>query len=151
MDQIRSLRLMSTPRDIRRCAIQAMYQFDAGSANSPELVRTSLAESPGDADDHNKGFALALDAWAMREKADQSVAEITPEWPTHRQPILDRTILRLAYFEMTSGRTPPKVAINEAIELAREFSTEKSPLFVNGVLDKIYRTMKTDTEVANES
>jgi len=142
---------MSTPRDIRRCAIQAMYQFDAGSADSPELVKSSLSESPGDVEDHNKGFALAQEAWAIREQADQTVAELTPEWPTHRQPILDRTILRLAYFEMTSGRTPPKVAINEAIELAKEFSTEKSPLFVNGVLDKIYRTMKTDTEVASDS
>jgi transcription antitermination protein NusB len=142
---------MSTPRDIRRCALQAMYQFDASGADTPDVVKASLAESPGDAEDHSKGFALAVEAWAMREQADQAVAELTPEWPTHRQPILDRTILRLAYFEMTTGRTPPKVAINEAIELAKEFSTEKSPLFVNGVLDKIYRTMKTDTEVANES
>jgi len=142
---------MSTPRDIRRCAIQAMYQFDASGADNPELVKGSLADSPGDAEDHSKGFALAQEAWSLREQADRTVAELTPEWPTHRQPILDRTILRLAYFEMISGRTPPKVAINEAIELAKEFSTEKSPLFVNGVLDKIYRTMKTDAEVANES
>jgi N utilization substance protein B len=143
---------MSTPRDIRRCAIQAMYQFDASGADAPELVEASLSESPGDAQDHHRGFALAVDAWAMREQADHAVAELTPEWPTHRQPVLDRTILRLAYFEMTSGRTPPKVAINEAIELAKEFSTEKSPLFVNGVLDKIFRTMKSGAAAdTNES
>ena len=53
--------------------------------------------------------------------------------------MVDRNILRLAYFEMASGQTPPKVAINEAVELAREFSTQKSPAFVNGVLDKIMR------------
>jgi len=142
---------MSTPRDIRRCAVQAMYQFDSSGADALDVVKGSLSESPGDAEDHDRGFALAVEAWAQREQADRVVAELTPDWPTHRQPILDRTILRLAHFEMTSGRTPPKVAINEAIELAREFSTEKSPLFVNGVLDKIYRTMKPDPEVANET
>jgi len=67
------------------------------------------------------------------------VAALSPDWPTHRQPVVDRNILRLAYFEIVSGAAPPKVAINEAVELAREFSTEKSPAFVNGVLDKIMK------------
>jgi len=48
---------------------------------------------------------------------------------------------------MTSGLTPPKVAINEAIELAREFSTDRSPMFVNGVLDKIFKTMKVQADM----
>lgn len=133
---------MTNSRDIRRCAVQALYQFDAGGAESPEIVRASLDDSPGDKQTHDQGFALATRAWASREQADAAVAELAPEWPTHRQPILDRSILRLAYHEMRSGSTPPKVAINEAVELAREFSTEKSPMFINGVLDKIYRTLK---------
>ncbi len=69
------------------------------------------------------------------------MAALAPEWPTYRQPVVDRNILRLAYFEIESGQTPPKVAINEAVELAREFSTQKSPAFVNGVLDKIMRNL----------
>ena len=141
---------MATPRDIRRCAIQALYQFDAGNADAPDLVRASLCDSPGDDEDHARGFALASDAWKARAEADRAVATLTPEWPTHRQPAVDRSILRLAWFEMTSGRTPPKVAINEAIELAREFSTERSPMFVNGVLDKIYRTMRTAGSDSND-
>ena len=48
----------------------------------------------------------------------------------------------MAYFEITSPDTPPKVAINEAVELAKEFSTQKSPLFINGVLDKIYKSQR---------
>ena len=133
---------MATPRDIRRCAIQAMYQFDAGNADAPEVVLASLADSPGDEETHRLGFALAQEAWSSREAADAAVAALSPDGPTHRQPVVDRTIMRLAHFEMTSGRTPPKVAINEAIELAREFSTERSPMFINGVLDKIYRDLR---------
>ena len=54
---------------------------------------------------------------------------------------------KLAHYEIVSGRTPPKVVINEAVELAKEFSTEKSPLFINGVLDKIYKSMRAADEV----
>lgn len=133
---------MARSRDIRRCALQALYQFDAGSADTPEIVRDSLAQSAGDDDVHEKGFELAVRAWAMHEEADAVVAKLAPDWPTYRQPVVDRNILRLAYFEITSSDTPPKVAINEAVELAKEFSTQKSPLFINGVLDKIYKSQR---------
>ncbi len=140
---------MTTARDIRRCAVQALYQFDAGNAESEDAVRASLADSPGDERTHERGFELAQRAWESREQADQAVAALAPEWPTHRQPAIDRSILRLAHYEMTSGKTPPKVAINEAVELAKEFSTEKSPMFVNGVLDKIYRAMNQTSKRPN--
>lgn len=133
---------MARSRDIRRCALQALYQFDAGSADTPEIVRDSLAQSAGDDDVHEKGFELAVRAWAVHEEADAVVAKLAPDWPTYRQPVVDRNILRLAYFEITSSDTPPKVAINEAVELAKEFSTQKSPLFINGVLDKIYKSQR---------
>ena len=133
---------MARSRDIRRCALQALYQFDAGSADTPEIVRDSLAQSAGDDDVHEKGFELAVRAWALHEEADAVVAKLAPDWPTYRQPVVDRNILRLAYFEITRSDTPPKVAINEAVELAKEFSTQKSPLFINGVLDKIYKSQR---------
>ncbi|MHC4127973.1 MAG: 6,7-dimethyl-8-ribityllumazine synthase [Planctomycetota bacterium] len=126
-------------RDIRRCALQAMYQFDSG-AEPAEAVRKTLDESPGNPQAHDQGFQLAIQAWAYRDDADSAVAAISPDWPTYRQPVIDRSILRLAFYEMAEGSTPPKVAINEAVELAKEFSTDKSPLFINGVLDKIYKS-----------
>lgn len=134
---------MSTTRDIRRCALQALYQLDA-QRESPapptrEALIETLDESPGDRETHTRGVQLALDSWASREETDRAVAALSPEWPTHRQPVIDRCILRLGRHEIVSGRTPPKVAINEAVELAREYSTEKSPAFINGVLDKIMR------------
>ena len=137
---------MSSSRDARRCALQVLYQHDAANAESPELLRASLAGSPGDERARRRGIELAEAAWAVHETADAAVAALAPDWPTHRQPVIDRSILRLAYYEMTSGTTPPKVAINEAVELAREFSTDKSPLFINGVLDKIFRDLRAARE-----
>jgi N utilization substance protein B len=145
---------MSTSRDIRRCAVQALYQLDAqrgDAAPSREALLESLAESPGDSETHKRGLALALEAWARRGDADGQCAALAPDWPTYRQPMVDRGILRLAHFEITAGRTPPKVAINEAVELAREFSTDKSPAFINGVLDKIMKeTQKRRNDEAQE-
>ena len=130
---------MPSRRAARRCALQCLYQFDAGADPGDDVLR-SLELSPGTPADHERGYELAVSAWARRDDADAAVAAITPEWPTHRQPVVDRSILRLALYEMAHEDTPPKVAINEAIELAREFSTEKSPLFVNAVLDRIYKS-----------
>ena len=129
---------MRLSRNIRRCAIQALYQFDSGAGDVPDIVRASLAESPGDEQDHQSGFDLATLVWAAKAIADEQIASLTPEWPLHRQPALDRNILRLAHYEITSSMSPPKVAIDEAVELAREFSTERSPAFINGVLDRVY-------------
>jgi N utilization substance protein B len=131
---------MSTARDQRRCALQALYQFDAGNVDQPEWVRESLAGSAGSEQCHQAGFDLAVGAWEHREEADAALSALTPDWPTYRQPVIDRSILRLAYYEITAETAPPKVVINEAVELAKEFSTEKSPLFVNGVLDKFYKS-----------
>ncbi len=139
---------MTSPREIRKCALQGLYQFDAAGTDSPDMVRESLNDAPGTTQTHDEGFALAQATWEYREAADAAVSALTPEWPIHRQPVIDRNLLRMAFYEMTSGRTPPKVAINEAVELAKEFSTEKSPMFINGVLDKIYRQMRGEEDPA---
>lgn len=136
---------MTPTRDVRRCAIQAMYQFDFGHVDSPEIVRESLHDSPGSDASRQAGFDLAVCAWEHHEQADAVIQELSPDWPVYRQPVIDRNILRLAHYEMTHTQTPPKVAINEAVELAREFSTEKSPSFINGVLDRIYRILRGET------
>ncbi len=135
---------MESARNARRCALQVLYQFDAGVEPDDTVIET-LEQSPGSPEVHTRGYEMAVAAWAAHEEADAAVAALTPEWPTHRQPVVDRCILRLAYYEFTHGGTPPKVAINEAVELAREFSTEKSPLFVNAVLDRIYKGEARET------
>ena len=100
-----------------------------------------------DADDFSAGteaFQLAESAWLMHEQADALATELAPDWPTYRQPPIDRAILRLAYFEITTSRAPVKVAINEAVELAKAFCAEHSPAFINGVLDKMARGDKSE-------
>jgi N utilization substance protein B len=139
---------MISSREVRKCALQALYQFDAGNTDEA-AVRCSLEEAPGTPETHDRGYELATNAWKHKQEADSILASYAEEWPTHRQPVVDRSLLRLAYYEMVHGETPPKVAINEAVELAKEFSTEKSAAFINGILDKIYKTMRvaqTDEE-----
>ena len=133
---------MSQPRDRRRVALQALYQLDSGCADDGQLadattLRESLETESLDDQSVADGIKLGREAWTHRSNADAAIEPLTPDWPIRRQPTIDRNILRLAWYEMNEAGTPPKVAISEAIELAREFSTAESPSFVNGVLDKL--------------
>ena len=91
----------------------------------------------------NAALRLAIDAWDARATSDQWVERLAPKWPPRRQPGVDRNLLRLAIYEITTGHAPPKVAIDEAIELAKSFSTEQSPAFVNGVLDAVLKEQQS--------
>ena len=106
-----------------------------------EAIRASMEQegkqvTEGEAD---RALELAMSAYRDRVAADGALKELAPTWPAHRQPAVDRAIIRLAHYEMTSGRTNAKVAVNEAVELAKMYSTERSPAFINGVLDKILK------------
>lgn len=137
---------MARKRDIRRLAFQALYQLDA-RAGDEEAVRLFLeAEERPTASERDRAMELAVAAWNDRRRADETFAGLAPAWPAHRQAAVDRAILRLAHHEMTSGRTPPKVAVNEAVELAKSFSTERSPSFINGLLDKVLRSLPRDAQ-----
>lgn len=130
---------LKSNREIRRCALQALFQFDMVAGSDHSLVRATLDESPGTADDHTRGFDLATLAWEFHDEADEAFAPLAPEWPTHRQPPIDRNLLRLAYYEIVVAQVPAKMAINEAVELAKEFGGERSPAFVNAVLDRMWK------------
>lgn len=115
-----------------------MYQLDVRGEADAGAVRSSLDEaedlSPGERD---KAWDLARAAHASRRDADEALKTLAPDWPAYRQPALDRAIIRLAHHELATGRAAPAIVINEAVELAKEFSTERSPGFVNAVLDRI--------------
>lgn len=139
-------------RDLRRLAMQVLYQLDLTSpkhnpGHAPKVLPSAedLAEALDEDHDslatRKKAAELALLAWADHAAADERATALAPDWPTHRQPPVDRAILRLAYYEMTSGHAPVKVAINEAVELAKQFGSENSPPFINGVLDKLAKTI----------
>jgi len=150
---------MATPRDIRRLALLALYQLDACKGEDRELIRDSLdaidtlveeglhfvdRDTAFSAHECDKAFSIAEGAYDQRMSADTAVTELAPDWPSHRQPVVDRAIIRLSYFEMHQPGAQPKAIVNEAVELAKAFSTENSPGFVNGVLDKILKQVLSD-------
>ena len=82
---------------------------------------------------------LAKGASEMAPDIDQRIATKSEHWKLERMPIVDRNILRLAIYEMSRKDTPPAVIIDEALELARQFSGEESVSFINGVLDAVHK------------
>ncbi len=138
-----TLIMTTNRRDTRRLAMQALYQIDLRGEGDVDAVREGFADDAesGSAESVNEACDLAVAAWGCREQADAMCTELAPDWPSYRQPPVDRAILRLAYYEMVSGRVPVKVAINEAVELGKRYGSEHSPPFLNGVLDKLARQL----------
>lgn len=136
---------MSKPQrhHIRQLALQMLYQLDARDESDLDQIRQSIADAPHGEKTKAEAIDLALAAWRCHEQADQLVATLAPDWPTHRQPPVDRAIIRLACFELDEGLTPVAVVINEAVELAKEFGSDRSPAFINGVLDRIAKRVTT--------
>ena len=126
-------------RSLRQQTLQLLCQFDAGNEDVALITETQFDEDDSSTiEPHEKAMQLAKLIWDDREVADAQIELLTPEWPIHRQPLIDRNILRLARYEIVSGMTPPIAAIDEAIELAKIFSSEQSSSFINGVLDSLF-------------
>jgi N utilization substance protein B len=127
--------------------MQVLFLWDANGQSDADLARSAMigAEGTDIADEATIKLAMTManGAWEHRQLSDDWLARLAPQWPPRRQPGVDRNILRLAVWEMTHAGTPPKVAIDEAVELAKRFSTENSPGFVNGLLDAVLREIKT--------
>ena len=137
---------MLNRRKVRELALQVLFAWDAHGENDLAMAQQVIEGN----DDALSRAALqfAGGAWSNREVADNWVLRLAPQWPPRRQPGVDRNILRLAVWELTHTETPPKVVIDEAIELAKNYSTEQSPSFVNGVLDAVLKEVKSLTEGA---
>ncbi len=122
--------------------MQVLYQFDVRGVGDAADILAGLDGSDANEGARQEAFELAKAAWGSHDQADGLASELAPQWPAYRQPPVDRAILRLAYHEMVSGHAPVRVAINEAIELAKAYSAEQSPGFINGVLDKMARQIR---------
>jgi transcription antitermination protein NusB len=136
---------MSNMHKARELAMQVLFLWDANA--NLDLALGWQATQHGEPDEtlRMRSLQMAEGTWSQRETIDAWIERIAPQWPPRRQPGVDRNIIRLAVWELTSTSTPPKVVIDEAIELAKEFSTEQSPSFVNGVLDAILREKQSLT------
>ena len=121
--------------------MQVLFQIDVSGETDRDTLYASVDDDFDSETVRLAAVNFALQAWQTKADADALVAQLAPDWPTHRQPPVDRAILRLSYHEMVTGRTPVKVSINEAVELAKRFGSEDSPAFINGVLDKIAKKL----------
>ncbi len=104
-----------------------------------EIIKVLFAE---DFTHQEEDFALISKIVKKRNRIDKMIEESAPEWPIEKINKIDLAILRLSVFEMLEKKTPPKVIIDEAVELAKEFGSESSPSFVNGVLGSIYKNIE---------
>ena len=142
---------MKRREQARQIALQALYQLDVRREDlGPEIVEF-LRESTKEPEVYFFARRLTEGTWAWREEADRLIREAAEHWRPERMAILDRNILRLAAYEISQcPDIPPRVAIDQAIELAKRFSSAESGAFVNGVLDKILRLVKGEEAAGAE-
>jgi len=134
---------MTKRRKVRELAMQILFVWDTQGSADRALAEQIVADGSEDLEIRKSAMDMAAGVWEQRAGIDSRVERIAPQWPPRRQPGVDRNLIRLAIWEMTSTDTPPKVVIDEAIELARHFSTEQSSAFVNGVLDAALKESQT--------
>ena len=123
-------------RQLRNLIIQALYEIDAVDHPPQEVIARYLQQKDNLSDDGSEFFKCFVEGvLSITPELDTVIATFAPEWPVDQLAVLDRNILRMALWEIVFyDETPLKVAINEAVELAKRFGSESSSRFVNGVL-----------------
>lgn len=136
---------MASRHLLRSIAMQTLFEWDFNEYSEGELEKTlerDLKEFAPGIEDQELAKKIILGVKQKRKELDKVIENTAPEWPLEQIPRIDRNILRVALYELLFGNyqeTPPKVVINEAIELAKTFGSENSGKFVNGVLGTVYR------------
>jgi N utilization substance protein B len=132
---------MKTRRDARVCVLQALYAYDLAGGRPRHHVRTVIEpELEGEENEGPRDFAskLFMETVIRQEEADAAIARRSENWDLDRLARLDRALLRMGVAELLAFEDiPPKVTLDEAIEVAQSFGTDHSGSFVNGVLDAI--------------
>jgi transcription antitermination protein NusB len=135
---------MGSRRKARECALQMLFAADVAEMPATDVVRSYWAElGEADLDETARQFATRLAAGTLQnlELLDDRIRSRAEHWRISRMAVVDRNILRLAVYEFLYEPTPRTVAINEALEIARRFSTYEATQFINGILDAIKRDL----------
>lgn len=145
-----------TRRKARECALQMLFAVDLVPTASDTLTENYWNElGEVGIDDKTREFSNNLVRGTLREleKIDERIRTRAEHWRIERMAIVDRNVLRLAVYEFLFEDTPPTVVINEALEIARRFSTFEATQFINGILDaiKLDLAKMTDQESNNKS
>ena len=135
----------------RVIALQSLYEWDFNKLPKEkvgDVLEHNLAQFVKDVEKDKAGIEFATElvfnTIENRDKIDPIIEKCAPDWPLEQITVVDRNVLRLGIYELLFSdysKTPPKVAINEAIELAKTFGGEKSGKFVNGVLGTVYKQL----------
>ena len=125
----------------REAALKILYQLDVTKDPAEQGMKLFFRHHRIPAESQPFVAALVRGAVQHRSKIDDLLSKHTTNWSVNRMSIIDRNVLRLAVYELLfEEQTPPKVVINEAVELAKKFGAHDSGKFVNGVLDSIHKT-----------
>lgn len=126
---------MKARRKARTIALQVLYEVDCTTHSVESVLEQRLEEQPLNADLEDFARSLVAGVLEHATRLDRLIHKYAPEWPLDQMAIIDRNILRIAIWEFAVDRqTPTKVAINEAVELAKLYGSDSAPRFINGVL-----------------
>jgi len=136
---------MKRREQARTIALQALYQLDVRGEEFKDDLVEFLRESTKEPEVYFFARRLAEGTWQARAETDSLISRAADNWRIDRMAILDRSILRMATFELLHAPdVPPRVVMDQAIELAKRFGAAESGAFVNGVLDRILRIIEAD-------
>jgi len=144
---------MGTRRKARECALQMLFAADVAKTSGSVLTNYYWDElGEPDLDEGTREFAnkLAVNCLREIENIDAKITSRAEHWRISRMAIVDRNVLRLAVYEFLHEETPHTVVINEALEIARRFSTFEATQFINGILDAIKHDLEKDAPASVE-
>lgn len=129
---------MKTRRRARRVTLETLYEYDLAEHPAGEVLQRRLQENPMENAGVEFASQLVTGVITYLNEIDKLIARYAPEWPLEQMAVIDRNILRIAIYEfLILGETPVKVAINEAVELAKTYASDSAPRFINGVLGSL--------------
>jgi N utilization substance protein B len=151
---------MASNRHLGRIvALQSLYEYEFRisaedkSASIDEILSRNLERYEDEIEDTDFVSELVQGVLKNQDDLDNHIRPLAPEWPLEQIARIDRNILRLGLYELLyrAEQVPPKVAINEAVELAKAFGSDNSSKFINGVLGTAYRTLVEGSEEASDA
>ncbi len=147
---------MASNRHLGRIVVlQSLYEYEfrmsAGdaSADIDAIIAKNIEPYTKALGDTEFVYDLTRAIVANFERLDKILQPLAPEWPIRSLASVDRNILRIGFYELESKQVPPKVAINEAVELAKSFGSDNSSKFINGVLGTAFRNLKLSVATSN--
>ena len=130
---------MGKRRSSRELALKFLYQFELNGGDLDEQIKLFLERNSSQEDVANFMKELVVSLIDKMEEIDEIIQKFSDHWILDRMTVIDRNILRMGACELLFNfSTPPKVVINEAIDIAKKYGNEDSPEFINGILDKVF-------------